>query len=229
MNSDEAADPLLATTFDLELEKTAVSSRPDRNRFAVAKYVHFACLVIGLVFGVVVGAVFSTSASRNSGIRPALASQRQTFVLDETFGSRPSPETNAAWKSLFPKQGGFFKHPDIAPERSAFSVFHTLHCVDGLRHGYYVLHDAHEEGKLLNVSNLPFHASTEHAKHCFDLLRQNIMCQPDLTVELVDEDVGGVTGFGTEHVCKNWNQLNEWVAQWEGWHHVPKQQHDDEK
>ena len=51
------------------------------------------------------------------------------FVYNRTFGEPPSPSTNRAWEALFPEQGGFFKHPSIAPHRSAFSVFHQLHCL----------------------------------------------------------------------------------------------------
>jgi hypothetical protein len=51
------------------------------------------------------------------------------FRYNRTFGEPPSEVTNAAWESLFPKHGGFFVHPDLAPERSAFSVFHQLHCL----------------------------------------------------------------------------------------------------
>lgn len=50
--------------------------------------------------------------------------------------------------------------------------------------------------------------------HCFDLLRQEMMCQPDLTVEVKDER-GGVTGFGTVHQCVDWEQFMDWMARWE--------------
>ena len=53
----------------------------------------------------------------------------QVFKYNRTFGDVPSNYTNQAWEDLFPLQGGFFKHPDLAPERSAFSVFHQLHCL----------------------------------------------------------------------------------------------------
>jgi hypothetical protein len=60
-------------------------------------------------------------------------------------------------------------------------------------------------------------ASPPHIRHCIDLLRHTLMCRPDLTVELVDEDLGGVTGFGTEHQCQDWSQLMEWMSEWEAW------------
>lgn len=51
------------------------------------------------------------------------------FRYNRTFGERPSLQSDRAWRNLFPEQNGFFKHPTIAPERSAFSVFHQLHCL----------------------------------------------------------------------------------------------------
>lgn len=41
----------------------------------------------------------------------------------------PSDESNAAWETLFPARGGFFKHPQLAPDRSGLAVFHQLHCL----------------------------------------------------------------------------------------------------
>lgn len=51
------------------------------------------------------------------------------FHYDPRFGAVPSNASNAIWQSIFPAQGGFFKHPTLAPKRSAFSVFHQLHCL----------------------------------------------------------------------------------------------------
>ena len=56
---------------------------------------------------------------------------------------------------------------------------------------------------------------TEHVKHCIDLIRQELMCRPDLTIETVD-DMGGVTGYGGLHRCNDWGELVEWVNDWEG-------------
>ena len=67
----------------------------------------------------------SVSPLTNSTVRPLA----RLFVYNRTFGEPPSPSTNRAWETLFPEQGGFFKHPRIAPSRSAFSVFHQLHCL----------------------------------------------------------------------------------------------------
>ncbi|KAF4475257.1 Oxidase ustYa [Colletotrichum fructicola Nara gc5] len=54
-----------------------------------------------------------------------------------------------------------------------------------------------------------------HLGHCFDLLRQAIMCKPDLTVEIANTTLNGVTGFGTEHQCINWEDLMNWMKMFE--------------
>ena len=78
------------------------------------------------------------------------------------------------------------------------------------------------EGQKLNETELPFHASASHIRHCIDLLRHALMCQPDLTVEVKDEKLGGVTGFGTEHTCVDWKQLVDWTSEWETYGQKPK-------
>lgn len=65
------------------------------------------------------------------------------------------------------------------------------------------------------MDTLPFEISPPHMRHCIDLLRQSLMCSPDLTVEVKNETLGGVTGFGTVHQCRDWAQLMTWMENWE--------------
>ena len=51
------------------------------------------------------------------------------FRYNRDFSYPPSNNTNAAWDSLFPKNGGFFSHPPEVQERSTLAVFHQLHCL----------------------------------------------------------------------------------------------------
>ena len=60
-------------------------------------------------------------------------------------------------------------------------------------------------------------ATPPHVRHCIDLLRQSLMCQPDLTVEVKDNAVGGVRGFGTQHICADWQELVDWTREWQTW------------
>jgi hypothetical protein len=88
---------------------------------------------------------------------------------------------------------------------------------NGMRKGYWALHSAMEKGIMLGEHDMPEMSSPKHFMHCTDLIRQVLMCQPDLTLEKKIEAVGGVAGFGTEHVCKNWGDLTHFVEIWQDW------------
>lgn len=145
-----------------------------------------------------------------------------TFALNTSFAYPPSDEVNRAWGSLLPKGGGFFKHPTLAPKYSCMAVFHQIHCLDMLRQALYEAlpgmvgghhgSSTHDTRAAMPPTNDPNHEhDLGHLGHCFDLLRQSLMCRPDLTVEVGNETLMGVTGFGTEHQCVDWNQLMSWM------------------
>ena len=69
------------------------------------------------------------SITSDSRLTIPLGTRSEVFRYSRMFGSAPSDDSDTAWASLFPEQGGYFKHPVIAPERSAFAVFHQLHCL----------------------------------------------------------------------------------------------------
>lgn len=52
----------------------------------------------------------------------------------------------------------------------------------------------------------------QHINHCFEYLRQAIMCQGDTTLEKVITNEEGefkpeIDGWGTVHECRSWNML----------------------
>lgn len=56
----------------------------------------------------------------------------------------------------------------------------------------------------------------EHVEHCFDYLRQALMCSADTTIEHAMVEGNGnriqVDGWGATHKCKNWYSLWEFVV-----------------
>lgn len=121
---------------------------------------------------------------------------------------------------MFPAEGGFFIHPQIAPTRSTFSVFHQLHCLNALRGGYWASHHAALQGIKLRDEDLPVDIQESHMRHCVDLIRQSLMCMADTTLEVVDEKINGVHGFRTPHQCKDWEQLKSWTSAQQQKQHV---------
>lgn len=132
---------------------------------------------------------------------------------NNTFALHPSAETEAAWDSLFPKGKGFVRHEKIAPETSGLVVYHGLHCLKSLRDVYYAAldgkmsHDMAEEHSHLN--------GPHHVRHCFDYLRQSLMCSADTNIEPVSKELKGVTGWGFTRTCRDLDSVKAWAeAHW---------------
>ncbi|KAI0154553.1 hypothetical protein GGR57DRAFT_105532 [Xylariaceae sp. FL1272] len=145
-----------------------------------------------------------------------------TFDYEFNFAEAPSDVTNQRWESLFPSNAGFFEHPDAGDGPVTFSVFHQLHCLDGIRYAYWnAINSNHSEEHSHHSeehSQHSDHSSETHVRHCLEYIRQGIICAADTTVELgvaAGEGRAGVQGFGTEHVCRDFQQLIEWTSRWE--------------
>ena len=57
------------------------------------------------------------------------------------------------------------------------------------------------------------HMQPPHLRHCFDYLRQALLCAADSTLEPWSEELGGVTGWGVERVCRDYGELKGWVEE----------------
>lgn len=71
-----------------------------------------------------------------------------------------------------------------------------------VREGYY----SALEGNVDQVS-------PAHLMHCFDYLRQTIMCFGDTTLEWIPappNDIGS-SGWGFEHTCRDFDVISRWA------------------
>jgi hypothetical protein len=59
------------------------------------------------------------------------------------------------------------------------------------------------------------HPYSAHPDHCFDYLRQSILCNFDFTFEPAVVDFDGkrrrTVGWGTEHQCYNYNEIRTFI------------------
>lgn len=76
---------------------------------------------------------------------------------------------------------------------------------DAIRHGYWAAVDG------ITPSH---HAEPGHIRHCIDYLRQSIICHADTNLEPIDENLGGVTGFGFSRKCRDIVRLMKWAEDW---------------
>ena len=123
---------------------------------------------------------------------------------------------------------GYIKNPAVAPNLSVISAFHQLHCVVSqlitrrqnstslvgsrvqytLRRAYYSSSGDRLEGFDFGLNR------TSHTAHCFEYLRQTIMCSADSSVEPAEDVESGFLGWGFWRLCRDYRQLKEWAERW---------------
>ena len=78
------------------------------------------------------------------------------------------------------------------------------------------------EGRIVSDDDMPMMSSPPHIRHCIDLLRQSLVCRPDTTAEPKDDEIEGVKGIGTEHLCKDWDILMDFTVKREEYSMTPE-------
>jgi hypothetical protein len=140
----------------------------------------------------------------------------------------PSPAVDAAWEALYhttlgiprshaqslPNATVAANHDASAPYMVSLSVFHVLHCLDSVRKTVFHLAAGKSLAEIEHM--MPGHGSGSvemHLGHCIDAIRQQLMCDADVTpiVWQWDESVGDVRVYAnTVHVCRNYDDILEW-------------------
>ncbi|KAJ8119992.1 hypothetical protein ONZ43_g3185 [Nemania bipapillata] len=158
-----------------------------------------------------------------TGVGPKFSSKITTFVRDESYAPNDtaeffSEEVLDKWNKLMPVGMGFVwvndteKYHDLPtpimwPEKTVFttSATHQLHCLFAIVQTYSGLTSGHE---------IPDDHHW-HMIHCFDYMRQAIMCSADMALEGLEttfpDHNGGSDGWDSKHVCKDWSQVKTYL------------------
>lgn len=104
------------------------------------------------------------------------------------------------WGSIVPPKRGFIR---LGPEGTPFaiSLYHQLHCINGVRFAYVAARDG------LFKRPVDRNAAFQHVNHCFDVLRQSLLCKADTT--LIPTKSHNQTN-AIRH-CRDWAQVREFV------------------
>ncbi|KAK4168415.1 hypothetical protein QBC43DRAFT_285050 [Cladorrhinum sp. PSN259] len=145
------------------------------------------------------------------------------FGLERTkYQGTPTTERDALWEDLYsfgisqiPRSSAAklvnktVLIPDLLPEKRyiiQLDVFHQLHCLNMIRKRLYSTYTS-EDPLLMKI---------EHLEHCYDSLRQSLMCSADITPIPWQWDerqhksnvVGKVL-----HTCRNFEAVREWAME----------------
>ncbi|KOS22272.1 hypothetical protein ESCO_001436 [Escovopsis weberi] len=94
--------------------------------------------------------------------------------------------------------------------RFCVAAFHQLHCL-------YLIWEDYRRAMSAGDAKSSSSTEGEHSAHCFDYLRESIICAADNSLEPFRSpfDGGGtqgngVDGFGTVHQCRDFRLLYDW-------------------
>ena len=100
------------------------------------------------------------------------------------------PNDSAEWASLFPAGSGGFVRLGPARRPFGFALFHQMHCLVRIRRAMATRH------------------LTGHVHHCFNYLRQAILCEANPAVEPVIPILGRRSvNAEIPHTCRDWSQV----------------------
>ncbi|KAH6663001.1 hypothetical protein B0J14DRAFT_645053 [Halenospora varia] len=91
-------------------------------------------------------------------------------------------------------------------------TFHQLHCLNYIR--MYTYMDYYGEIDF-DMQQEPLEERTEHKDHCVDVLRQHLMCAPDLNIYTFHWTKHSPVPFfdlKTNHKCIDWNHFDSWTT-----------------
>ncbi|GAD93056.1 hypothetical protein AOR_1_1484164 [Paecilomyces variotii No. 5] len=170
----------------------------------------------GLVIGVIGARYFLTSGHCSSS--PALSGTipkiplshwtKQHVHHDTAFEAAPPPSgPESVWNDIIPNGLGYIKHPELAPEFSVIGVFHQLHCLYLVRRAYYSTASGNEDFDF-NIDRAP------HVGHCFDYLRQSLMCAADANLEPATQKINNNPDWGFDRQCRSYEEVKNWAEQW---------------
>ncbi|KAE8380868.1 hypothetical protein BDV26DRAFT_289956 [Aspergillus bertholletiae] len=211
-------------TITEEEKATLLENQPTLKRFwerppRIAFWLTQALLLVSNL-SLLVGLVYfmqTHDAKTEVSWLPPKVSTKKLFVFETLYGEPLSPNAEKAWNELMPVGRGFvtIKNETALPDqpgldqslpeqRAMVAVFHQLHCLYMTREAYYTA----REGNVDQVS-------VAHLMHCWDYLRQTIMCSADTTLEWLPAPPNdkGSTGWGFEHTCNDFDTIAQWAEE----------------
>ncbi|KAK5124979.1 hypothetical protein LTR85_001169 [Meristemomyces frigidus] len=156
---------------------------------------------------------------------PAMPTSKVTFERNNLYASGSSEESDEAWGLLHPDGDGFIMlrnntrqtwglppGKQTAPgEVYDISLFHQLHCLVNIRKHTFTLQAALGRDNWQEIYDVLLKHQEDHVFHCFDYIRQALMCAGDMTVEWPRTEPDGrrfaVDGWGITHECKSWDAI----------------------
>ncbi|KAI0855709.1 hypothetical protein F4860DRAFT_495537 [Xylaria cubensis] len=211
---NEQGEALLSTDMD----KLTIISETSRAKLMCQWIALVFAVMISLMIGYLLGLSRSLETNTvNYGLPLPPGSLHTRWQHNLTFTQMPSPSSETAWNSIIPTGRGFVHHSQLAPFISNIAVFHQLHCLHAIIVAYY---DALTRAPTTSSNDIPDFDNTTatriapfHIRHCFDYLRQALMCAADTNLEVLNQDTHLTNGWDQPKLCRDYEQVFAWAEQ----------------
>ena len=104
----------------------------------------------------------------------------------------------------------FDEYPALRGKNTyVLAVFHQMHCL------YHMQAYMDTLAMQIRAGNMTLDEhKLKHNDHCFNYLRNAVMCAADTTLEPREEEEGSkgvIPGEGVAHTCRDWTQVDNWT------------------
>ncbi|MCJ1358910.1 MAG: hypothetical protein MMC33_008910 [Icmadophila ericetorum] len=213
-----------SSTDGLDSEITWVSPRQTVSKRFAYGIISFLCAVIVLLSVLVAILIPKTPKS------PIPYFPTHTEIFSRRLDWEYGPGSDDLWAGLIPNSGlVMIKYPEkyglqtgihtMEPNAAVYGVAitHQYHCLKMMRESFSGLSTGDPEYvEMLTAPEDPLQRPPlmlDHVYHCYDYLRQSILCQADLTLEWASYvNTSHIDGYGPPHQCRNWDDVYKWMV-----------------
>ncbi|KAL4745084.1 hypothetical protein BDW72DRAFT_208495 [Aspergillus terricola var. indicus] len=132
---------------------------------------------------------FARIQTQDGLLRPP-GTTETAFYLNLTFSQRPTPNGERAWADL---------HAILVSYHSALDAANLQRNIT-------------PPDYFLNQTGTRMAPS--HIQHCFDYIRQTIMCAADTNLEVLDHKTHKTSGWGQPRICRDYESVFNWAEKW---------------
>ncbi|KAF4628424.1 hypothetical protein G7Y89_g9724 [Cudoniella acicularis] len=215
--------------FQLPVQEKSPTPRPENDRTYRSAFFGLAILYLLTIAAFLAAWISTFSSKQDEEVSTTYFglpyNQAVVFKPDMNFelpGS--SLKNDDPWNNMLPNGRGFVEVPvepvpddTSTPEKEVYciSMFHQLHCIAGLKAAFESMSKKSNSRSDLAEPGQNDEHPVEHLMHCFDYLRQAVMCHGDMALEPAVQWKKTKTGLADEwnvsHTCRNYQQLYDFA------------------
>ncbi|KAG4438772.1 hypothetical protein IFR05_005749 [Cadophora sp. M221] len=200
-------------------EKDRQQSKPRNWQRLQPFSIKILVLAIFLVVVPVSGVALRNKSMERKGPVPDLPIEAVIFGNYSDYSAAPTIENNVMWMDLLGPGMGFVSIKDPSKYGLLDGVSNPHMPANVQNYGMMIRtlywQALRGDRNLKMAENDGLEEEMGHVNHCFDYIRQGIMCAGDMSIEGAADERDGegphISGVGMKHECKSWDGSRKWM------------------